>query len=196
MLLTVRDSDSARAVKRAHKSSGRTTWIRGDLGFPLADVCRVGTTGSSERRSVTCKCTEVGKGSIHDYVEGTGPPRSAPRMTQTTSQTRSQATGQSTPKSKPTQQSQRSTAPRRSRTRSPRRSPENSDVLVSAVVSTYLLTHLHHVLQRAEYTAVQEGRGSQAANYAQLRKVLCMDARSMEDASALGQRDEGFEQAA
>ena len=192
MLLTVRDSDSARAVKRAHKSSGRTTWIRGDLGFPLADVCRVGTTGSSERRSVTCKCTEVVKGSIHDYVEGTGPPRSAPRMTQT----RSQATGQATPKSKPTQQSQRSTAPRRSRTRSPRRSPENSDVLVSAVVSTYLLTHLHHVLQRAEYTAVQEGRGSQAANYAQLRKVLCMDARSMEDASALGQRDEGFEQAA
>lgn len=192
MLLTVRDSDSARAVKRAHKSSGRTTWIRGDLGFPLADVCRVGTTGSSERRSVTGKCTEVVKGSIHDYVEGTGPPRSAPRMTQT----RSQATGQSTPKSKPTQQSQRSTAPRRSRTRSPRRSPENSDVLVSAVVSTYLLTHLHHVLQRAEYTAVQEGRGSQAANYAQLRKVLCMDARSMEDASALGQRDEGFEQAA
>ena len=180
MLLTVRDSDSARAVKRAHKSSGRTTWIRGDLGFPLADVCRVGTTGSSERLSVTRKCTEVVKGSIHDYVEGTGPPRSAPRMTQ------------STPKSKPTQQSRRSTAPRRRRTRS----PENSDVLVSAVVSTYLLTHLHHVLQRAEYTAVQEGRGSQAANYAQLRKVLCMDARSMEDASALGQRDEGFEQAA
>ena len=200
MLLTVRDSDSARAVKRAHKSSGRTTWIRGDLGFPLSYVCRVGTTGSSERRSVTCKCTEVVKGSIHDYVEGTGPPRSAPRMTQTTSQPTSQptaqATAQATPKSKPTQQSQRSTAPRRSRTRSPRRSPENSDVLVSAVVSTYLLTHLHHVLQRAEYTAVQEGRGSQAANYAQLRKVLCMDARSMEDASALGQRDEGFEQAA
>ena len=192
MLLTVRDSDSARAVSRAHKSSGRTTWILGDLGFPLADVCRVGTTGSSERLSVTRKCTEVVKGSIHAYVEGTGPPRSAPRMTQT----RSQATGQSTPKSKPTQQSRRSTAPRRSRTRSPRRSPENSDVLVSAVVSTYLLTHLHHVLQRAEYTAVQEGRGSQAANYAQLRKVLCMDARSMEDASALGQRDEGFEQAA
>ena len=184
MLLTVRDSDSARAVKRAHKSSGRTTWMRGDLGFPLAEVCRVGTTGSPERRSVTRKCTEVVKGSIHAYVEGTGPPRSAPRMTQ------------STPKSKPTQQSRRSTAPRRSRTRSPRRSPENSDVLVSAVVSTYLLTHLHHVLQRAEYTAVQEGRGSQAANYAQLRKVLCMDARSMEDASALGQRDEGFEQAA
>ena len=188
MLLTVRDSDSARAVSRAHKSSGRTTWILGDLGFPLADVCRVGTTGSSERLSVTRKCTEVVKGSIHDYVEGTGPPRSAPRMTQSRSQ--------STPKSKPTLQSRRSTAPRRSRTRSPRRGPENSDVLVSAVVSTYLLTHLHHVLQRAEYTAVQEGRGSQAANYAQLRKVLCMDARSMEDASALGQRDENFEQAA
>ena len=196
MLLTVRDSDSARAVKRAHKSSGRTTWIRGDLGFPLADVCRVGTTGSSERLSVTRKCTEVVKGSIHDYVEGTGPPRSAPRMTQSTSQSKAQSKTQSTPKSKPTLQSRRSTAPRRSRTRSPRRGPENSDVLVSAVVSTYLLTHLHHVLQRAEYTALQEGRGSQAANYAQLRKVLCMDARSMEDASALGQRDESFEQAA
>ena len=35
-----------------------------------------------------------------------------------------------------------------------------------------------------------------AANYAQLRKVLCMDARSMEDASALGQLDDGIEQAA
>tara|TARA_B100002052_G_scaffold130664_1_gene119938 strand:- start:352 stop:561 length:210 start_codon:yes stop_codon:yes gene_type:complete len=69
-------------------------------------------------------------------------------------------------------------------------------VLVSAVISTYLLTHLHHVLQRAEYGAVQEGRRSQASNYAQLRKVLCMDARSMEDASALGQHDEDLEQAA
>ena len=77
-----------------------------------------------------------------------------------------------------------------------RRSSENSDVLVSAVISTYLLTHLHHVLQRAEYGAVQEGRSSQASNYAQLRKVLCMDARSMEDASALGQLDEEVEQAA
>ena len=82
-----------------------------------------------------------------------------------------------------------------SRSRVPRRRAENSDVLVSAVISTYLLTHLHHVLQRAEYLADQEGRNSQAANYAQLRKVLCMDARSMEDASALGQ-DEAFEQAA
>ena len=78
----------------------------------------------------------------------------------------------------------------------PRRSAENSDVLVSAVISTYLLTHLHHVLQRAEYGASQEGRSTQAANYAQLRKVLCMDARSMEDASALGQLDDGIEQAA
>tara|TARA_Y100000813_G_C24062797_1_gene304814 strand:- start:289 stop:498 length:210 start_codon:yes stop_codon:yes gene_type:complete len=69
-------------------------------------------------------------------------------------------------------------------------------VLVSAVISTYLLTHLHHVLQRAEYGASQEGRNTQAANYAQLRKVLCMDARSMEDASALGQHDDGIEQAA
>ena len=94
----------------------------------------------------------------------------------------------------------RTTTPRRGRRtsgrRRPQRTPENSDVLVSAVISTYLLTHLHHVLQRAEYCAAQEGRNSQAANYAQLRKVLCMDARSMEDASALGLRDEGLDQAA
>ncbi len=31
-----------------------------------------------------------------------------------------------------------------------------------------------------------EGLGHLAANYAQLRKVLCLDARSMEDASATG----------
>ena len=37
-----------------------------------------------------------------------------------------------------------------------RRTAERSDVLVSAVISTYLLTHLHHVLQRAEYGAQQE----------------------------------------
>ncbi|MEB3266719.1 MAG: hypothetical protein VKN13_08920 [Cyanobacteriota bacterium] len=67
-----------------------------------------------------------------------------------------------------------------------RHAPERSDVLVSAVISTYLLTHLHHVLQRAEYGAQQEGREALAANYAQLRKVLCLDARSMEDASASG----------
>jgi hypothetical protein len=42
------------------------------------------------------------------------------------------------------------------------------------------------VLQRAEYGAQQEGRQSLAANYAQLRKVLCLDARTMEDASASG----------
>ena len=65
----------------------------------------------------------------------------------------------------------------RSRERS---TAERSDVLVSAVISTYLLTHLHHVLQRAEYGAEQEGRTALAANYAQLRKVLCLDARSME----------------
>ena len=69
------------------------------------------------------------------------------------------------------------------------RNKENNDVLVSAVISTYLLTHLHHVLQRAEYGAMQEGRLSQATNFAQLRKVLCMDARSMEDASAIGCRE-------
>ena len=95
-------------------------------------------------------------------------------------------------------QSRRSSrlSPSGNRRRSTRRSDENSDVLVSAVISTYLLTHLHHVLQRAEYGAAQEGRNSQAANYAQLRKVLCMDARSMEDASALGLRDEPLDQAA
>ena len=70
-----------------------------------------------------------------------------------------------------------------------RNSTEKSDVLVSAVISTYLLTHLHQVLQRAEYGASSDGRLSQAANFAQLRKVLCMDARSMEDASASGMPD-------
>jgi hypothetical protein len=78
-------------------------------------------------------------------------------------------------------------APRRtSSNRKPRRTADRSDVLVSAVISTYLLTHLHHVLQRAEYGAQQEGRTALAANYAELRKVLCLDARSMEDASACG----------
>jgi len=77
-----------------------------------------------------------------------------------------------------------------------RLSQDNSDVLVSAVISTYLLTHLHHVLQRAEFSAVQDGRSSQAANYAQLHKVLCMDARSMEDASATGLRESDLDLAA
>ena len=70
--------------------------------------------------------------------------------------------------------------------RKSRSNGKNGDVLISAVVSSYLLTHLHHVLQRAEYGASKEGRSSHAANFAQLRKVLCMDARSMKDASALG----------
>ena len=61
---------------------------------------------------------------------------------------------------------------------------ENSDVLVSAVISPYLLTHLHQILQRSEYYAQKDGRVSQAANFAKLRKVLCLDARSMADASA------------
>ncbi len=73
--------------------------------------------------------------------------------------------------------------------RKSRRNSSNGDVLISAVVSSYLLTHLHHVLQRAEYGASKEGRSSQAANFAQLRKVLCMDARSMKDASALGLKE-------
>jgi len=61
---------------------------------------------------------------------------------------------------------------------------ENSDVLVSAVISPYLLTHLHQILQQSEYYAQKDGRKSHAANFAKLRKVLCLDARSMADASA------------
>ena len=77
--------------------------------------------------------------------------------------------------------------------KSSRRKHESSDVLVSAVMSTYLLTHLHQVLQGAEFLAHQEGRASHAANFAQLRKVLCMDARSMKDASAAGLRENDLE---
>ncbi|QNJ07103.1 hypothetical protein SynMEDNS5_02408 [Synechococcus sp. MEDNS5] len=101
------------------------------------------------------------------------------------------STSQATSTRQPTPRSRRTGGTRRTR-----RAAENSDVLVSAVISTYLLTHLHHVLQRAEYGAVQEGRSSQAANYAQLRKVLCMDARSMEDASAAGLKEADLDQAA
>ena len=70
-----------------------------------------------------------------------------------------------------------------------RRKHESSDVLISAVISPYLLTHLHQVLQGAELRALQEGRPSHATNFAQLRKVLCMDARSMKDACASGVRE-------
>ena len=80
-------------------------------------------------------------------------------------------------------------AVKRSRRKPRRNNGTNGDVLISAVVSSYLLTHLHHVLQRAEYGANKEGRSSHAANFAQLRKVLCMDARSMKDASALGLKE-------
>ena len=69
----------------------------------------------------------------------------------------------------------------------PQQRAETSDVLVSAVISTYLLTHLHHVLQRAEFGAQQEGRTTQAANYAQLRQLLCLDARSMEPPGSGGE---------
>ena len=86
----------------------------------------------------------------------------------------------------------RSGSSRTSRRR-PRKSAERTDVLVSAVISTYLLTHLHHILQRAEYGAAKEGHSTQAKNFAQLRKVLCMDARSMEDASAAGLREGDIE---
>lgn len=58
------------------------------------------------------------------------------------------------------------------------------DVLVSAVISTYQLTHLHHVLQRAELLASQEGRRRIAHQYSELRRVLCTEARSMDDASS------------
>ena len=61
---------------------------------------------------------------------------------------------------------------------------QSSDVLVSAVISPYLLTHLHQTLQKSELLSKKEGRLPHAANYAKLRKVLCLDARSMEDASA------------
>ena len=61
---------------------------------------------------------------------------------------------------------------------------KSSDVLVSAVISPYLLTHLHQILQNSEFNAKKDGRLSHAANFAKLRKVLCLDARSMEDASA------------
>ncbi len=82
----------------------------------------------------------------------------------------------------------------KSRKRRNRKTKDNSDVLISAVISSYLLTHLHHVLQRAEFGAVKDGRRNQAANFAQLRKVLCMDARSMEDASASGLKETDLEQ--
>tara|TARA_Y100001970_G_scaffold154268_1_gene188926 strand:+ start:35524 stop:35862 length:339 start_codon:yes stop_codon:yes gene_type:complete len=58
------------------------------------------------------------------------------------------------------------------------------DVLISAVISPYLLTHLHQTLQKSEFAAKRDGRLSHAANFAKLRKVLCLDARSMVDASA------------
>ena len=87
-------------------------------------------------------------------------------------------------------------SPAASPRRRKRRTAERSDVLVSAVISTYLLTHLHHVLQRAEYGAQQDGNQALAGNYAQLRKVLCLDARSMEDASACGEAEHAAQKAA
>ena len=66
---------------------------------------------------------------------------------------------------------------------------QSSDVLVSAVISPYLLTHLHQILQKSEFNAKKDGRLSHAANFAKLRKVLCLDARSMEDASAKEMRE-------
>ena len=68
-------------------------------------------------------------------------------------------------------------------------SKHSSDVLVSAVISPYLLTHLHQILQKSEFNAKKDGRLSHASNFAKLRKVLCLDARSMEDASATEMND-------
>ena len=116
-----------------------------------------------------------------------------PRSTsKTTSTGMSGTSGPSIPELPKTPPRRRASRARTTR----RRSQDNGDVLVSAVISTYLLTHLHHVLQRAEFGAVEDGRDSQAANYAQLRKVLCMDARSMEDASAAGLRETDLDLAA
>lgn len=127
----------------------------------------------------------LGRSSSERFMPQSASPRTPRRSERSSSERSRSTTGSAAPKSSST-----------NRQRRRRRSSENSDVLVSAVISTYLLTHLHHVLQRAEYGAVQEGRPTQAANYAQLRKVLCMDARSMEDASALGRGDDDIELAA
>jgi len=113
------------------------------------------------------KCTEMLRDSIQHYACSTVPVRAMARST-------------------PVRPKTPAASPQAKSRASQRRSPERSDVLVSAVISPYLLTHLHHVLQRAEFGAQQEGHQSLAANYAQLRKVLCLDARSMEDASATG----------
>jgi hypothetical protein len=108
----------------------------------------------------------------------------------------SQASSTQAPSSQPRTPSPGKSLGSKPRSAGRRRTAERSDVLVSAVISTYLLTHLHHVLQRAEYGAQQEGHQALAANYAQLRKVLCLDARTMEDASASGTEEEGRPQAA
>ncbi len=96
------------------------------------------------------------------------------------------------PRTKRAHQVKSSSVSQTSRRRKNKRN-QKSDVLISAVISSYLLTHLHHVLQRAEYIAVKDGRANQAANLAQLRKLLCMDARSMEDAYAAGKTEADFE---
>lgn len=66
----------------------------------------------------------------------------------------------------------------------------SDDVLVSAVLSPYLLTHLHHVLQRAEFGAQREGRASMARNYAQLRRLLCNEAQSLPGGGRRDQQDQ------
>ena len=66
----------------------------------------------------------------------------------------------------------------------------SDDVLVSAVLSPYLLTHLHHVLQRAEFGAQREGRATMARNYAQLRRLLCNEAQSIPGGAHREQHDQ------
>jgi hypothetical protein len=66
----------------------------------------------------------------------------------------------------------------------------SDDVLVSAVLSPYLLTHLHHVLQRAEFGAQRDGRATMARNYAQLRRLLCNEAQSLPASARLDQHDQ------
>ena len=46
------------------------------------------------------------------------------------------------------------------------------------------------MLQRAEYGATREGRAALARNYAQLRKLLCLDARSVDMGAASEQSED------
>ena len=182
--------------------------MRGDFGFPLDEFWRVATTQKeAELLKSVQRCARVVSSTMMLSLIGSlnhrpliqrrpGPRPTHSRSAMPHSQSPDVSSPQLPSPSKPVARKSNRQANDRRKTRRPRRTPEKSEVLVSAVISTYLLTHLHHVLQRAEYSAVQDGRRSQAANYAQLRKVLCMDARSMEDASASGLKATELDQAA